>query len=1111
MALMFLAGGVGRAYAQTLGGIEGVVKDSTGAVLPSATVTITNTNTNAVRTAQTDNAGLYNFPAVAPGPYSVKVEASGFQGALRSVTLQVQQKAQADFSMQVGAATQTIEVEGTAPQINSSDTTVGTVIGNKQITDLPLNGRDFLQLISLSAGVTTGFGAPGQAAARQGGSRAQENYSVMGLRGTSNYYTLDGISNTDVNFNLIIMQPSIDAIQEFKVQSGVYPAQFGRQAAQINSLTKSGTNNFHGTVFEFLRNDVLDAKQYDFSGSKPSKNPFKWNQFGFTLGGPVWIPKVYDGHDKLFFLSNYEGYRLRQSANTLYTVPTAAMRAGDFSNLLPGNQLYNPSTKTATGATPYINNQVTNINPVSVQLLQYLPLPNLTTTVVNNNYETVNASPLNKDQFTQRIDYTQSEKTSWFARYTWTSENQLTQGIYKNGSTVVSNGKQAVLSNTHVFSPTIVNDLHLGWNNFKNVAGTELGGVTDVVGSLGIPGLTTPDPLSWGIPNVGGFTNGLSGWGNATSAPFVLNDQTFQIVDNLTWTIGKHAIQLGLDLRDDQYNYYGNEFSRGQFLFQGTMTRSPFSTTGGDAFADFLTGYCYTCADATSLAVTKFRAKSQAYYVDDSWRVTDKLSLSLGLRYELIPPWYDKGQNVVNTILPGAIPNVCCITDLTIAPTLYRAGTGDFYEGHESVRYAAPIQTSRQSLYGGRLVQTDKTNIAPRFGVILTPSPGWSFRAGVGIFYSQDSGIEYFDMARGWGKVNRQGNPTQPNVTYQNFIGANGPILTLVQPNVYGIQPNLKTPYYVQYIFNVQHNIDANTVLEMNYAGSGGHHLDGLQNLNPAIPGTIGNASSRAPFNYLGIVQILQSQNYSHYNSASVKVTRRTAAGLTYVASYTWSKSLDNASAIRGTSTDILPQNSRCLKCDYGYSGFDIPNRFVMSGQYELPFGQGKRWMSRGGGLNAILGGWQIGSIITLQSGLAINTAAGSDRAGTGGYGEIRLNGTGISPNLPKQSRTKDRWYNLAAFTLPAGGTFGNLPRNSLRGPAFFDWDASAIKNFKIHDTKSLEFRFETFNTPNHPNWGTPNPSWSSTNPAAPGAAFTQIRSTANAMRQMQVGLKFVF
>ena len=646
------------AAAQTTGAIEGEVKDSSGALLPGARVSVTNTGTNATRNSTTDGAGLYNFTALSPGGYTVRVEGAGFKVSVRNLTLQVQQTAQADFTMEPGGTNQTIEVTGSGPQINASDATVGTVIGNKQIVELPLNGRDFLQLVALSANVTTGFGSPGQASLRQGGSRATEQYSVMGLRSTSNYYSLDGVSNTDVNFNLIIMQPSIDALQEFKVQSGVYPAEFGREAAQINALTRSGTNQFHGSVFEFLRNDVLDAKQYDIVGTRPAKNPFKWNQFGFTLGGPVWIPKVFNGHNKLFFLSNYEGFRLRQSTNTLFTVPTVAMRSGDFSNLLPGNQLYDPSTKMLVNGvargTPFAGNIIpTNkINPVSVKLLEFIPLPNIATTTLNNNFQTAIASPQNRDQFTQRVDFIESDRSSWFARYTWTSENSLGQGIDQNGSTVDTNGKQAVLSNTRVFSPTKVNDAHVGWNNFKNVSGTQLGGVLDVVDSLGIPGLTTPDPLSWGIPQIGGFTDGLSTFGNSTSAPFVLNDQTFQYVDNFSWTLGKHALRFGGDIRRDQYNYYGNEFSRGQFLFHGTMTQNPSSNSGGEAFADFLTGYCFTCADATSLAVTQFRATSQAYYVDDSWRTTDRLTLSLGLRYEFVPPWYDKSQNIVNTMTP---------------------------------------------------------------------------------------------------------------------------------------------------------------------------------------------------------------------------------------------------------------------------------------------------------------------------------------------------------------------------------------------------------------------------------------------------------------------------
>ena len=466
----------------------------------------------------------------------------------------------------------------------------------------------------------------------------------------------------------------------------------------------------------------------------------------------------------------------------------------------------------------------------------------------------------------------------------------------------------------------------------------------------------------------------------------------------------------------------------------------------------------------------------------------------------------------MNTIVPGGnIPSVAGVTDPTLQPTLYRAGTGDFYEGHETVRFASPIQVSRQNLYGGRLVKSDYGDFAPRLGIVYSPTPTLSIRAGFGIFYSQDSGIEFFDLARGFGRVSVQNDPANPTTTYQNFIPTGASYVTLTRPNVYGIVPNLRTPYYNEYVLNVQHDLSKSTLLEVGYAGSGGHHLWGLQNLNAAIPGIVGNAAARSPFNYLGILQVLQSSNYSNYNAISAKVTRRPTAGLVYTASYTFSKSLDDSSAIRGNSTDILPQNSRCLSCDYSYSGFNIPNRFVTSVQYELPVGRGKRFFGSSRVLDEFIGGWQVGSIVTWQSGVPVNTAAGVDTAGTGGYGEIRLNNTGISPNLPASQRTLARWWNPAAFNLPAAGTFGSAARNSLIGPSFINWDASALKNFHIHESQELQFRFETFNTANHANWGVPVANWSSTSLTVPGAAFANITTTANPMRQMQAALKFIF
>jgi hypothetical protein len=1118
---LLVLGATSLLLGQTQASITGALTDSSGAAIPGASITVKNTQTNATRVAVTNDAGIYSVPQLVPGTYSLQAESKGFQTAVRQgIELQVQQTARVDVTLQPGNVNQTMEVSAAAQMLSSEDATVGTVIENKRIVDLPLNGRDFLQLVALSPNVTAGFGAPGQASLRQGGNRANENFAVAGQRGTANYYTLDGVSNTDVNFNLYVFLPSIDALQEFKVQTGVYPAEFGREASQINISTKPGTNQFHGALFEFLRNDALDARQYDFVGTNPAKNPFKWNQYGFTLAGPVWIPKLFNGRNKVFFMSNYEGYRVRQSTNGLFTAPTPAMRAGDLSRF--STQIFDPATKTLVNGvqtgTVFPGNIIpaSRINPVSVKLMQYIPLPNLTTTALNNNYQTPLGAPIDRDQFTQRIDWVQSEKSTWFGRYSWTDENQLNQGAYLNGGTVVTNGKQAMISNTWVFTPTTVNEFRFGATEFHNVAGTELAGKVDVVGQLGIPGLATPDPLSWGIPQIGGFTDGISTFGNTTSAPFVLGDATFQWVDNFSRVMGKHSLRAGIEIRRDRYNQYGNEFSRGQFLFNGSMTRNPFTNTGGDSFADFLTGYCSTCADAVTLAFTQFRATSQAYYVDDTWRATSKLTVNAGLRYEYTPPWYDKSQNIVNTVTPLLLTGIN-FTDPSLQPTLERPGSGDFYAGHENVRYAAPIQVARVNNYDGRLIAPDRLDFAPRLGIAYSPSSKLVIRSGIGMFYSQDSGNSRFDLARGWGRINNQGNPNQPNVTYQNFIGASGPFITLRTPNVYGVKPDIRTPYVIQYLFNVQRELGSKTVIEAGYSGSQGHRLQGLQNMNPAMPGTVGNAASRSPFPYLGIIQVVQGEVNSNYNALSLKLTRRLSAGLTYLVSYTWSKSLDNGSALRGTSTDILPQDSRCLRCDYGYSAYNVPNRFVTSALYELPFGQGRPFVNRGGFVNQLVGGWQLGSIVTVQSGLPINTQAGVDTAGTGGYGEIRLNATGISPN--RSDRTTAQWFNPAAFALPGPGTFGNFMRNGLIGPSQFNWDASVHKSFQIRESHYVEFRWEMFNAANHPNWSAPNPNWSSTNPTRPGAAFLTITSTNpgsngqsnNGMREMQFALKYNF
>src|SRR6202171_3121462 len=364
----------GFAAGQTFGSSTGEVRDQSGAVIPAVPVTVTNTGTNAARTTNTNEAGVYSFPDLVPANYQVRVEAPGFQPMLRTgIDLQVQQTVRIDFALIVGQSTQTIEVSALAAALTTESATVGTVIAEKNINELPLNGRNFLQLVALAPNVTYGFAAAGIASSRQGGDRVNQNISVAGMRGTWNNYTLDGVSNLDPNFNLYIQIPSIDALQEFKVQSGIYPAEFGREAAQINVSTKSGTNGLHGTLFESLRNDALDAKPFDFVGTRPPKNPYRQNQYGYYLGGPVWIPKLFDGKNRLFFMSNWEGFKSRLTNEDLYTVPPAAWRNGDFSQFK--TVLLDPTTRTlgANGqytASPFANNMIPpeRLDPTSKKL-----------------------------------------------------------------------------------------------------------------------------------------------------------------------------------------------------------------------------------------------------------------------------------------------------------------------------------------------------------------------------------------------------------------------------------------------------------------------------------------------------------------------------------------------------------------------------------------------------------------------------------------------------------------------------------------------------------------------------------------------------------------------
>ncbi len=1100
--------------AQTFGEITGRVSDSSGAGVPASVLTLTNVNTNAVRSTASTESGVYTFPSVPPGTYNVKAEHPGFKTASSNkVEVQVQQTVRLDFSLQLGQVSESIEVSAAADLLQAENGTVGTVVDNKGIKELPLNGRQYLNLVALSPNVNTLAPSAGQAGSRQGGDRASESISAAGQRIMFDYFTLDGVNNTDPNFNTYVVLPSIDALQEFKVQTGVYPAEFGHAATQINVVTKSGGNSYHGALFEFLRNDRIDALPYSFTSKRQVKQPFKWNDFGFEMDGPVRIPKIFNGRNRLFFMSNYEAFRRRQNSQSIYSVPTAAMLGGDFSGL--GTTIYDPSNKT-----PFPGNAIpTNrIDPISKKLLNYYNSANVAGAGLTSNYVQSNASPQNRDGFVLRLDFVESSKSQWFGRYSWGDENQSSQGLNLSGSKILTNYEQYVGSNTRTLRPTLVNEARFGYNRFFNSIGTFLAFNTDVISSLGIAGFSGGPSVTWGIPNIVFQGDGFSSIGDSTDGPYANSNNSLQFIDNLSWIHGRHTFKFGGEFMRQNYNQVGNQFSRGQFTFQPNATQSA-SLTGGDAFAEFLLGDLYQSEVAVGIANATFQRNMEAAWVDDTWKLTSKLTLSLGLRYELTPPFLDTKGDLFSVYLPHI--DFFAPAPAADYPYFVRQGTcTDPYAGINIVWTQTKAACSN-GLLNDRLMQTEHKDFAPRFGISYSPDSKWVFRAGFGLFYNQDIGNAIFDMARNIaGRLRINSNVGTPTIFWNNAApGGNGAKAQLPPPYAFVAAYSHRTPYTMEYLLNVQRQLSGNWVVEAGYLGSLSHHLYGFQNANSAIPGTVGSALSRTPFSNFGVIQLVADGGNGNYNAGSVKLTRRFTAGMSLITSYTFAKSIDDTSGVRTQGYDTLfPQNSDCIECERGLSSFDTRHRFVTSVVYDLPVGKGRALNVGNAVANAVAGGWEIGGIWTAQSGVPqVITIGGVDRSGTGnGYDRPIATLTG---NGYVSSPAPSRWYDPAAFVEAPAGTYGNVGRNTMVGPGILALDFDAHKEFHMPHSEHhvLQFRFEAFNVMNHPVWSAPNGNIlaGAAFPGQPGTnahqGFGVISGTALSMRQLQLALKYSF
>ncbi|MGH9852547.1 MAG: TonB-dependent receptor domain-containing protein [Blastocatellia bacterium] len=1090
--------------AQTPSGeISGVVTDQTEAIVAGVRITLTNTATNAVREVQTNDSGLYAFPALSPGVYTLKAEKAGFRAVERkNIEVLVGSANRIDISLQIGELSNIVEIAGGAPVLQSENASIGTVIENRSIVELPLNGRNYLQLTSLIPGATTYGPASAQGQQRMGGQRNSFALNVSGQRIHFNHYSLDGIENTDLNFNSYMLLPSIDAIREFKVESGLFDAEYGRAIAQVNVSTKSGTNQFHATVFHFLRNSALDAKNFFDRPDPEPIPPFKRNQYGLTVGGPVVLPKLINGRDRLFFLFNWEGLRERKALTSSPSLPLTAWRNGDFSGAAT---IYDPRTRAfdaagnVTGApTPFPNNRIPDnrIHPVSRKLLAFYPLPQQERT--GSNFVNNEAKRIDADQYTYRVDFNESSHSNWFFRHSISHELGYDPFAVPNmGINTDADVQQGVIANTRTFGSSKVNDIRFGLSRLVNAHISPRANTVNVVKELGI-NIPSDNPLYWGVPNIG--ITGLAGLGEESDAPFINYDTTIQLVDNFSWTLGKHSWKFGGEVRRVRYNQIGGVVTRGRFNFDGRYTQQPLlaaAQRGGHAFADFLLGHFNNSEGQVGAPIANFRSSYFALYAQDNWKLTPKLTLNYGLRWENDQPFLDKYD---------AIVNIDFRWDNSMEPVYVRAGSGDPFEGNPAFRLAPDIQYVRDGRFGDRAYQNDLNDFAPRLGIAYQITPKTVLRTGAGIYYVRDIGNAVFDIVRNAPFTIRRNEPAEsfrPNLSFeQPFARTGAPTFILIN------QFNERTSYVAQWSFGLQRELTSDMTVEATYFGSAGVKLRRLQTYNQTRPSQLANTNLSRPYPKFGGFQVMNAPSHSSYHALYLKVQQRFSRGLTFLSSFSWSKSIDNGSGIRTSVGDSLtPSNDYNLELERGLSAFDFRRRWTTSWVWELPVGKGKRLLSDNRVADFVLGGWQLGGILTLQDGFPFTLTCGPGNIQNGG-GICYPDSTGADPNLSRSEQTRTRFFNTDAYVdrIPATGNFrfGTTGRNSVIGPGIINFDASANKKFYLTESRFVEFRTEVFNAPNHPIWNPPGTQLRTPN-------FGVITSTKIDSRQIQFALKLVF
>ena len=1080
--------------------LSGTVTDSTGAAVPNAKVTATNVATNIERSTVTGSTGSYIIPLLQPGEYVLSVEASGFRKSVqRGISLQINQQAQIDLALQVGQVSESLEVTAQAPLLQSESSSLGTVVSEKLVNQLPLNGRNFIQLATLSPGVTgVGFAATGtiMSGTRPDDRRPGTEIFSNGNREGSNNFLYDGIDDNERLTLSIVLRPAVEAVREFKIQTNLYSADIGRNSgAVVDVITKSGTNQPHGSVFEFLRNSAMDARNF-FSPKGTAFPSFRLNQFGASFGGPVVLPRLYNGKDHTFFFVDYEGYRRDSQSLALGNVPTLAMRRGDFSETAP---IYDPVT---TAPNPngsgfirsaFPGNQIPSNrwDPITAKLINAYPAP--TNSGRFNNYLANLVQHQAWNQGDARVDHQASAKDNFFAR--WSIQNTETRvpstfppvtipglsqpvGLGDEGSfagTSFQPAQHAVFSYVRVISPRIVNEFRVGFNRFR----------VDYLADQFAPGAALGNQLGIANSNVTPNEQNLPifspsnyfGIGQTRSLPIFRRENTFQYLDNMSATLGKHTLKWGVDFRRRQLTIYQTNQGNGRFNFSSAFTdsRQP-AGTGGDTMASFLLGYPSSTVHDYTFNWPGERGIEIGTYFADDWRVSRKLTLNLGIRWDYYSPFSEVANRWANF-------NV-----ITAKIDIAGQNGVDKYAG----------------------VKPYYKNFGPRFGFAYQLMPHTVVRGGYGIFYNpagnEGSSLRLFrNPPFGLTVTVSPGDINVGNRVSDGFLPLPQVNLTSV-PNpvgsVFAVAPDFKPSYAQQFNLTLEHEIAPwSLMIRAAAVGNLGRRLYNTWNANQPVPSAAA-VNTRRPYYPitpdLADISYFASDGLSNYYAGQLTVDKRFSKGVSALVGYSWSHAIDNVVLeFGGGAAGPQPQDPRNLRAERGNSIIDLRHRLTASYLWELPFGSGRALMNRGGVLNAILGGWQMNGILTIQTGQPFSPVLQTSTT----------NGTGSRPDIIRPvtyPKTLQRWFDPSAYATPVPYTYGNASRNSLYGPGRTNWDASLFKNFVLHEETKFEIRAEAFNLPNHPQFGLPNQNIGN-------AQAGSITSTVGNPRQLQLGARLQF